>query len=131
MLHRAVAIDLPPVCYTPPNPRAKRQPPVAMLIDETPIQGRLSQLQPIEFQQVRHTGDEALCNSLMEQHHYFFLDNRRLIEPLEISYFVFGWTRLNRRRSCGTSTKSRRFCGISKRSGKVRSLDFSTPRPFP
>jgi hypothetical protein len=70
MLHRAGAIELPPVRYTPPNPLAKRRPPVAMLIDTTPIQGRLSQLQPIEFQQVRRTGDEALFNSLMEQHHY-------------------------------------------------------------
>lgn len=70
MLHRAGAIELPPVRYTPPNPLAKRQPPVAMLIDTTPIQVRLHQLQPIEFQQVRRTGDEALFNSLMEQHHY-------------------------------------------------------------
>jgi hypothetical protein len=69
-LHRAGAIELPPVRYTPPNPLAQRRPPVAMLIDTTPIQGRLSQLQPIEFQQVRRTGDEALFNSLMEQHHY-------------------------------------------------------------
>ena len=64
MLHRAGEIELPPVRYTPPNPLAKRRPPVAMLIDTTPIQGRLSQLQPIEFQQVRRTGDEALFNSL-------------------------------------------------------------------
>jgi hypothetical protein len=70
MLHRAGAIELPPVRYTPPNPLAQRRPPVAMLIDTTPIQERLSQLQPIEFQQVRRTGDEALFNSLMEQHHY-------------------------------------------------------------
>ena len=73
MLHRAGAIELPPVRYTPPNPLAKRQPPVAMLIDPTPIQERLSQLQPIEFQQVRRTGDEALFNSLMEEHHYLGL----------------------------------------------------------
>jgi len=41
-----------------------------MLIDATPIHGRLSQLQPIEFQPVRHTPDEPLFNSLMEHHHY-------------------------------------------------------------
>jgi len=70
MLHRAGEIELPPVRYTPPNPLVKRQPPLAMLMDRTPIQGRLSQLQPIEFQQVRRTADEALFNSLMEQHHY-------------------------------------------------------------
>jgi len=70
MLHRAGEIGLPPVRYTPPNPLAKRRPPVAMLIDTTPIRERLHQLQPIEFQQVRRTADEALFNSLMEQHHY-------------------------------------------------------------
>jgi Domain of unknown function (DUF4338) len=70
MLHRAGEIELPPVRYTPPNPLAKRQPPLAMLMDRTPIRGPLSQLQPIEFQQVRRTADEALFNSLLEQHHY-------------------------------------------------------------
>jgi Domain of unknown function (DUF4338) len=70
MLHRAREIELPPVRYTPPNPLAKRQPPAAMGIDTTPIQGPLSQLQPVEFQPVRRTTDEPLFNSLMEHHHY-------------------------------------------------------------
>jgi Druantia protein DruA len=70
MLHRAGEIDLPPVRYIPPNPLAKREPPARMLIDNTPIQGPLTKLGPIEFQAVRRTPDEALFNSLMEQHHY-------------------------------------------------------------
>jgi hypothetical protein len=70
MLHRAGAIQLPPVRYTPPNPLARRARPPAMLIDTTPIAGPLSQLQPIEFQQARRTAEEPLCNSLMESHHY-------------------------------------------------------------
>jgi Domain of unknown function (DUF4338) len=70
MFHRAGEIELPPVRYTPPNPLAKRQPPAAMGIDTTPIQGPLSQLQPVEFQPVRRTTDEPLFNSLMEHHHY-------------------------------------------------------------
>ena len=70
MLHRAGEIELPPVRYTPPNPLTKRQPPARMLIDSTPIHGRLRDLQPIQFQAVRHTADETLFNSLMEQHHY-------------------------------------------------------------
>ena len=70
MLHRAGEIALPPVRYIPPNPLAKREPPAAMLIDTTPIHGRLSQLQAIEIQQVRRTRDEPLFNSLMEHHHY-------------------------------------------------------------
>jgi hypothetical protein len=41
-----------------------------MLIDTTPIASALKQLQAIELQQVRRTGDEPLFNSLMEQHHY-------------------------------------------------------------
>src|SRR5574341_613721 len=35
-----------------------------------PISGALSELQPVELQQVRRTGDEPLFNSLMEQYHY-------------------------------------------------------------
>ncbi len=70
MLHRAGEINLPPVRFTPPNPLARRSRPPAMLIDTTPIQGPLSQLQPIELQQVRRTADEPLFNSLMESHHY-------------------------------------------------------------
>jgi Domain of unknown function (DUF4338) len=70
MLDRAGEIELPPVRYTPPNPLAKRQPPAAMPIDTTPIQGPLSQIQPVEFQPVRRTADEPLFNSLMEHHHY-------------------------------------------------------------
>ena len=69
-LHRAGEIELPPVRYTPPNPLAKRQPPTPLLIDTTPIHGRLSQLQPLEIQPVRRTPEEALFNSLMEQYHY-------------------------------------------------------------
>ncbi|HEY7678974.1 MAG TPA: DUF4338 domain-containing protein [Terriglobia bacterium] len=70
MLHRAGQIELPPVRYTPPNPLVKRAAPAAVLIDRTPIRGRLRDLQPMEFQLARHTPEEALCNSLLEQHHY-------------------------------------------------------------
>lgn len=70
MLHRAGAIRLPPVRHTPPNPLARRPRAAAMLIDTTPIEGPLSLLQPIEFQQARRTAEEPLFNSLMESHHY-------------------------------------------------------------
>jgi Domain of unknown function (DUF4338) len=70
MLHRAGEIELPRVRYTPPNPLAQREPPALLLIDSTPIRGPLAQLQPIEIQPVRRTPEEALFNSLMEQHHY-------------------------------------------------------------
>jgi hypothetical protein len=70
MLHRAGAIELPPVRFQTPNPFIRRATPAPMLIDMTPVTGVLRQIRPIEFQQVRRTGDEPLFNSLMEQHHY-------------------------------------------------------------
>jgi Domain of unknown function (DUF4338) len=70
MLHRAGEIQLPPIRYQTLNPFVVRATPAPMLIDTTPIVGALKQLQPVELQQVRRTGDEPLFNSLMEQHHY-------------------------------------------------------------
>ena len=70
MLHRAGQIALPPVAYVRRNPLADRARPVPVLIDTTPIEGSLHDLRPLEFQPVRRTADEALFNSLMEEHHY-------------------------------------------------------------
>ena len=70
MLHRAGQIVLPPVRYTPPNPLVRRARPAPVLIDTTPLHGRLSQLGRLDFHQVRRTGDEPLFNSLIEHHHY-------------------------------------------------------------
>ena len=70
MLHRAGEIELPPVRFKTLNPFVVRATPTPMLIDTTPIGVSLKELQPIELQQVRRTGDEPLFNSLMEQHHY-------------------------------------------------------------
>jgi len=70
MLHRAGEIELPPVRQISSNSLVKRQPPARMLVDSTPIHCRLSQLQPVQLQQVRRTPEEGLFNSLMEQHHY-------------------------------------------------------------
>jgi len=70
MLHRAGAIELPSIRFQPPNPFVHRGAPAPMLIDTTPLTGVLSQIQPVDLQQVRRTGDEPLFNSLMEQHHY-------------------------------------------------------------
>jgi hypothetical protein len=41
-----------------------------MLIDTTPIEEPVRNLQPLEFEQVRGTSQQPLFNSLMEQHHY-------------------------------------------------------------
>jgi hypothetical protein len=70
MLERAGQITLPPVRYVRHNPLARRARPAPRLIDTTPIEGELRELGPLEFQQVRRTGEEPLFNSLLEQHHY-------------------------------------------------------------
>ncbi len=70
LLDRAGEIELPPVRFKTRNPFVQRAAPKPMLIDTTAITGALSELQPIEFQQVRRTPDELLFNSLMEQYHY-------------------------------------------------------------
>jgi hypothetical protein len=69
-LERAGQITLPPVKYVRHNPLAKRARPTPLLIDTTAIESGLRDLGPLEFQLVRRTGDEALLNSLLEQHHY-------------------------------------------------------------
>src|SRR5580704_8509930 len=58
MLHRAGAIELPPIRYQTLNPFVRREAPAPMLIDTTPINSVLRELQPVELQQVRRTGDE-------------------------------------------------------------------------
>jgi hypothetical protein len=70
MLERAGQITLPPVSYVRHNPLAKRVRPDPARIDATPIEVRLRNLQPLEFEPVRRTGKEPLFNGLMEEHHY-------------------------------------------------------------
>jgi hypothetical protein len=70
MLDRAGQIELPPVKFVPHNPLAQRARPAPVLIETTPVEGSLHQIQPLEFAQVRRTREEPLFNSLMEQHHY-------------------------------------------------------------
>lgn len=70
MLERAGAIQLPAARghYDPGVQRRKR--PEAVVPDNQPVQGPLSQLLPIQVEPVRRTPREALFNSLMEQYHY-------------------------------------------------------------
>ena len=79
MLHRAGEIDLPQIRFKPPNPFTRREPPPPMLIDQTPITCTLRELQPIDLQQVRRTGDEPLFNSLMEHHHYLAYEQPHIL----------------------------------------------------
>jgi len=70
MLHRAGAIELPPVRQISLNPFARRARPAPGLIDQTPLTGALSEIQPIAIEQVRRTAHEPLFNGLIEHHHY-------------------------------------------------------------
>jgi hypothetical protein len=70
MLDRAGQIELPAVDYVRHNQLAKRAPPAPVLVDTTPVEGKLSEIRPVEFEQVRRTSGERLFNSLMEEHHY-------------------------------------------------------------
>src|SRR5256885_2290916 len=70
MLEQAGEITLPPVSYVRHNPLARRVRPEPAKIDTTPLQARLRNLQPLEFEPVRRTGKEPLFNSLMEEYHY-------------------------------------------------------------
>jgi hypothetical protein len=69
-LERAGHIELPARKQTPFNPLAKRKKPAFVALVPYPLQGPLSQILPLEIQQVRRTPLEALCNSLIDQYHY-------------------------------------------------------------
>jgi hypothetical protein len=73
-LHRAGHIELPAVRQTPHNPLARRgterSKPVPAHVDETPLKINLAAIRPLEFHQVRHTEEEPLFNSLLDQYHY-------------------------------------------------------------
>ncbi len=69
-LHRAGHIKLPVVRQHNPNPFVDRKKPDIVKIDETPIDGKLSQIKPLRFRQVRRTAEEKRFNGLIEQYHY-------------------------------------------------------------
>ena len=70
MLDRAGQIELPAVKFVPANPLVRRIRPVSVQIDMTPLEGRIEQIGPLQFAQVRRTPEERLFNSLIEQYHY-------------------------------------------------------------
>ena len=70
MLHRAGEIELPPVKRQVRNRLAERERPEPVIPDNRRVRGPLSNLQPLEFVQVRRTAEEPLFNSLIEQYHY-------------------------------------------------------------
>ncbi|MBN1227641.1 MAG: DUF4338 domain-containing protein [Deltaproteobacteria bacterium] len=69
-LDRAGHIRLPKKKCTPHNPFLQRKKPEKVLIDQTPVQTTLANIQPLEIQQVRRTPKEKLYNGLIAQYHY-------------------------------------------------------------
>ena len=68
-LHRAGHIALPPPRSRHGVGGRRRCRIVSIAIDETPVRGALSTLQPLVFRQVRRTAEESLCNALLHRYH--------------------------------------------------------------
>jgi uncharacterized protein DUF4338 len=69
-LHREGLIELPPVRHVSRNPLVERIRPALVSVQAVPLHASLASIQPLELRQVRRTAQEALFNSLVEQHHY-------------------------------------------------------------
>jgi len=69
-LHRAGQITLPPSRWEGRKPPVYRRRPPAVDVPSEPLQATLRETGPVEIHQVRRTADEALVNSLVQQHHY-------------------------------------------------------------
>jgi hypothetical protein len=69
-LHRRGLIELPPARHVSPNPIAAHRRPEPYLADEAGLSGRLADLAPLEFLQVRRRPEERVFNSLLEAYHY-------------------------------------------------------------
>jgi hypothetical protein len=70
-LHRAGHIELPEKKFSPPNSIVlRRRPATDFVLDQTPIELALNELQPLSIRAVRRTDDEGLFNGLMERFHY-------------------------------------------------------------
>ena len=68
-LYRKGLIDLPPGKHDGQNKKRNRYIP-RVEIDQTPIQGKPSDLPPVKLKMVRNTTLEPLYNSLIQHYHY-------------------------------------------------------------
>lgn len=89
-LHRAGHIELPAVRMVPPNPLVRRQRPLHVNIERTPIVGTIQELDALRICQVRRTAPEVLFNGLIEQHHYL-----GYVQPVgeQLKYLVYAGER--------------------------------------
>lgn len=70
-LHRAGHIELPAPRKSNGNAYSRRRKPTPPKdLDQTPLQGSVSELRPLEWRQVRHTREDALWGGLIEAYHY-------------------------------------------------------------
>jgi hypothetical protein len=108
-LHRLGHIKLPAVRQVNPNPLARRaaerQRPLPMLVDTTVLCAPLGEIRPLQFRQVRHTGEEPLFNDLIERYHYL-----GYTQPVgeHLKYLVFA---LNRPMACLAWSSAPRHLG--------------------
>jgi hypothetical protein len=70
MLHRQDLIELPPVRQVSRNFLVQRKTPEGVNVDQAPLNMSLAELGPLQVRQVRRTPEEALFNSLLQEHHY-------------------------------------------------------------
>ena len=70
MLHRQGLIELPALRQVGRSSLMGREKPEAVSIDQTPLSKSFAELGPLQVRQVRRTPEEALFNSLLQQHHY-------------------------------------------------------------
>ena len=84
-LNRKGLITLPPPLKTTNNHKRNRAIPLVE-IDQTPLQGKLSELPPVKLKSVRNTTLEPLYNSLIQQHHYL---GYRQIVGNHLKYIAF------------------------------------------
>jgi hypothetical protein len=69
-LFRQGLIELPPCRKETPYRLAHGKKPREVQIDQAPIEGKLSDIRPLELIQVRRSSLQELYNSLIEQYHY-------------------------------------------------------------
>jgi len=84
-LKRKGLITLPPRLNSANNEKRNRSIPVVQ-IDQTPLEGKLSDLPPVKLKLVRNTDVEPLYNSLVQQHHYL---GYRQIVGSHLKYIAF------------------------------------------
>jgi hypothetical protein len=86
-LHRAGHIELPARKRAPrKHPGKRRKPATDILVDQSPLDGSLCTLRPLEVRQVRRTSYEPLFDGLIEAHHY--LGYGRVVGE-HLKYMVF------------------------------------------